>query len=167
MPKRDRSPARYICPEMNLYQITMNAHRDVDLKSIAWHAMGKYGFEARFPASVIDEVNSIHAKTFSSSEKDVRDLRMLLWSSIDNYDSLDLDQLDFKQQDRHKQVCHQLRHPCDVDFDHCKTTLHRHYYAHGMELMTLQQQLVGKAWSLPHISTPATGAGSNGPQAGH
>ena len=80
---------------MNLYQITMNAHRDVDLKSIAWHAMGKYGFEARFPASVIDEVNTIHAKTFSSSEKDVLDLRMLMWSSIDNYDSLDLDQLEY------------------------------------------------------------------------
>ena len=73
----------------------MDTHRYVDLKTIAWHAMGKYGFEARFPSSVIEEVNTLHAKTYSSGEKGVRDLHMLLWSSIDNHDSLDLDQLEY------------------------------------------------------------------------
>ena len=79
---------------MNLYQITMRALHDIDLKSIAWHAMGKYGFEARFSPAVIDEVNRIQEKVFTPSS-DVRDLRSLLWSSIDNFDSLDLDQLEY------------------------------------------------------------------------
>jgi exoribonuclease-2 len=72
----------------------MRAPHDIDLKSIAWHAMGKYGFEARFSPAVIDEVNRIQEKTFSPSS-DMRDLRSLLWSSIDNFDSLDLDQLEY------------------------------------------------------------------------
>jgi VacB/RNase II family 3'-5' exoribonuclease len=73
----------------------MKNKRYVDLKPIAWHAMEKYGFEPRFPQPVITEVNAIHERTFTEVQNDAGDLRQLLWSSIDNYDSMDLDQLEY------------------------------------------------------------------------
>ena len=73
----------------------MNDRRRVDLRSIAWTAMGKYGFEPAFPKTVMQEVNSMHERAFTGISGDVRDLRSLLWSSIDNADSMDLDQLEY------------------------------------------------------------------------
>nr|WP_320160966.1 RNB domain-containing ribonuclease [uncultured Methanoregula sp.] len=77
----------------------MKNHRrhlpDVDLRTIAWHAMEKYGFEPRFPPQVIDDVNAMQERNFSEIPGDIRDLRTLLWSSIDNHDSQDLDQLEY------------------------------------------------------------------------
>ena len=73
----------------------MKNYRTIDLKSIAASAMKKYGFEPRFPDSVIEEVKTMHAWTFPSSGTNSKDLRKLLWSSIDNYDSMDLDQMEF------------------------------------------------------------------------
>ena len=76
----------------------MKKHRpqfhDADLRTIAWRAMEKYGFEPRFPPRVMDEVNRMQERTFSEIPKDTRDLRALLWSSIDNVDSQCLDQLE-------------------------------------------------------------------------
>ena len=66
-----------------------------DLRTIALHAMEKYGFAARFPPQVIDEVNAIRERIFPVIPGDTSDLRTLLWSSIDNFDSLDLDQLEY------------------------------------------------------------------------
>ena len=57
--------------------------------------MGKYGFEPAFPKTVIQEVSGIHERTFTDAPGDVKDLRGLLWSSIDNADSMDLDQLEY------------------------------------------------------------------------
>ena len=86
-------------PEENYSTVTMKNHRpphhDIDLKTIALHAMEKYGFEPRFPPPVIDEVNAMHERVFSDIQKDTHDLRTLMWSSIDNYDSQDLDQLEY------------------------------------------------------------------------
>ncbi len=73
----------------------MKNYRPVDLKAIAGNAMKKYGFEPRFPASVVREVNAINIKSLPKSLKETKDLRMLLWSSIDNFDSMDLDQLEY------------------------------------------------------------------------
>jgi VacB/RNase II family 3'-5' exoribonuclease len=67
----------------------------VDLRTIAWNAMEKYGFESRFPPGVIDDVNAMQEHSFSDIPGDARDLRILLWSSIDNNDSQDLDQLEY------------------------------------------------------------------------
>ena len=67
----------------------------IDLKDIATNAMRKYGFEPQFPDSVTEEVKAMHAWMFPAGENNGRDLRMLLWSSIDNYDSMDLDQMEF------------------------------------------------------------------------
>jgi len=73
----------------------MKKNRPIDLKSIAANAMKKYGFEPEFPDSVIEEVKAMHAWTIPASGNNSQDLRMLLWSSIDNYDSMDLDQMEF------------------------------------------------------------------------
>jgi exoribonuclease-2 len=67
----------------------------VDMQTIARNAMIKYGFSSTFSQSVLDEVNAIQGRIFAEGDKDYRDLRDLLWSSIDNWDSMDLDQLEY------------------------------------------------------------------------
>ncbi len=53
------------------------------------------GFQPDFPTPVTDEVNSFHAAT--GLDGGVRDLRALLWSSIDNTESRDLDQIEWAE----------------------------------------------------------------------
>jgi exoribonuclease-2 len=66
-------------------------HRD-DLKAIARRAMIDHGLLPDFSPDVIAEVGGIE-KSASQSNSGVRDLRGLLWASIDNDDSRDLDQI--------------------------------------------------------------------------
>ena len=73
----------------------MNKTHFVDLKAIAGMAMEKYGFEPRFPEPVMQEVDAITDKVPSYEGRTTKDLRSLLWSSIDNIDSMDLDQLEY------------------------------------------------------------------------
>jgi VacB/RNase II family 3'-5' exoribonuclease len=73
----------------------MKTHRPIDLKAIAGNAMRKYGFEPRFPDAVVGEVNAIPEINLPINQNETKDLRMLLWSSIDNHDSMDLDQLEY------------------------------------------------------------------------
>jgi exoribonuclease-2 len=61
-----------------------------DLKSIARRAMLDHGLLPDFSASALAQTSSI---TQPSSDPSSRDLRALLWASIDNDDSQDLDQL--------------------------------------------------------------------------
>ncbi len=61
------------------------------LAAIARRAMTERGMEPEFPAAVQQELASIAGPAAATSE--VRDLRDRLWSSIDNDDSHDLDQL--------------------------------------------------------------------------
>jgi exoribonuclease-2 len=70
-------------------------HTETDLRNIAWHAMEKYGFVPHFPPRVIDDVNAMQERIFSEVPENTRDLRGILWSSIDNHDSQDLDQLEY------------------------------------------------------------------------
>jgi ribonuclease R len=66
----------------------------VDLHAIARKAMQKYGFEPGFPSEVAREVNSLQSRVSLREGKGIRDMRQLLWSSIDNYDTEDLDQIE-------------------------------------------------------------------------
>ncbi|HEV2169696.1 MAG TPA: RNB domain-containing ribonuclease, partial [Candidatus Binatus sp.] len=66
------------------------------LKSIARRAMLQRGLLPDFSAEVMAETNSI-AHAAAASDPSLRDLRSLLWASIDNDDSLDLDQLTVAQ----------------------------------------------------------------------
>ena len=92
---KDHLLESFLCPETNLYQPIMKNYRTIDLKAIAWHVMEKYGFTPRFPQPVVKEVSAIHERTFTEDQHDAGDLRTLLWSSIDNHDSMDLDQLEY------------------------------------------------------------------------
>ncbi len=68
---------------------------DIDLKKIALHAMEKYGFSTRFPDSLVQEVNALEERVFPEEEGGPADMRATGWSSIDNEDSMDLDQLEY------------------------------------------------------------------------
>jgi VacB/RNase II family 3'-5' exoribonuclease len=61
-----------------------------DLKGIARRAMLDHGLLPDFSAPALAQTSSI---THPSSDPSIRDLRALLWASIDNDDSQDLDQL--------------------------------------------------------------------------
>src|SRR5580765_1292144 len=77
----------------------MNDQTHVDLQSIARQVMLDHGFEPDFPPAVQQQVASLSQKPpLPSSGGDVRDLRSLLWSSIDNDTSRDLDQIEVAQQ---------------------------------------------------------------------
>jgi VacB/RNase II family 3'-5' exoribonuclease len=67
-------------------------HRSI-LQRIARRAMLERGLLPDFSAQAIAELNEIHGAATKNNEESVRDLRNLLWCSIDNDDSRDLDQL--------------------------------------------------------------------------
>src|SRR5215469_2714392 len=74
----------------------MPQNNTVDLKRIAHDAMVQHGLEPDFPPAVLAQVQTITAAP-SATGAGVRDLRSLLWCSIDNDDSRDLDQLSVAQ----------------------------------------------------------------------
>jgi exoribonuclease-2 len=67
----------------------------IDLQAIARQVMQAAGFESDFPPEVRTQLSEIraHPPQLAPSDK-VRDLRGLLWSSIDNDTSKDLDQIE-------------------------------------------------------------------------
>jgi VacB/RNase II family 3'-5' exoribonuclease len=69
------------------------------LQQLAREAMRERGFEADFPAAATDQAASTPARPVSRrpGSPPRRDLRDLLWCSIDNDDSRDLDQLSVAQ----------------------------------------------------------------------
>lgn len=67
----------------------------IDLKAIARKAMVKYGFEPSFPPQVMAKANSLGGRAPELAAGSVRDMRGLLWSSIDNIDTEDLDQIEY------------------------------------------------------------------------
>jgi VacB/RNase II family 3'-5' exoribonuclease len=67
-----------------------------DLQGIARRMMGEYGFEVDLPAAATAQLQTLTAAAGPDSPQ-VRDLRALPWSSIDNDDSRDLDQLSAAQ----------------------------------------------------------------------
>jgi exoribonuclease-2 len=67
-------------------------HRAI-LQSIAQRAMLERGLLPDFSAAALAELSKIQAPTVASNDEPIRDLTNLLWASIDNDDSHDLDQL--------------------------------------------------------------------------
>ena len=61
------------------------------LRAIAVAAMRARGLEPDFPADAVQQTAALHAPR--PSDAAARDLRRLLWCSIENDDSRDLDQL--------------------------------------------------------------------------
>ncbi len=62
------------------------------LHAIAVRAMRERGLEPAFPSDALAQVGALHGPP-GTTEEPTRDLRALLWCSIDNDDSRDLDQL--------------------------------------------------------------------------
>ncbi len=67
----------------------------INMEAIAWDAMKKYGFRPQFENTVMREVGAISDDTRALFRSGAEDRRALLWSSIDNYDSMDLDQMEY------------------------------------------------------------------------
>src|SRR5215469_14395532 len=66
----------------------------IDLKARAHQAMLDAGFKPDFPPEVTREIQALKPANENGS---VRDLRSLLWSSIDNDSSRDLDQVEYTE----------------------------------------------------------------------
>jgi len=76
-----------------------NNHRsDLNLVEIARNTMIHEGFEPDFPPAAMAEVEKLNPNR-PLARPDVRDLRDLLWSSIDNVESKDLDQVEYVERD--------------------------------------------------------------------
>ncbi len=71
---------------------TPNGRRKAILERIAYRVMKERGFLPDFSRAALDELKNIH-QVDGGAESPRKDLRHLLWASIDNDDSLDLDQL--------------------------------------------------------------------------
>src|SRR5215469_110287 len=66
----------------------------LDLQATAKEVMQEHGFDPDFPAAVLTQLSSLKDQTQVSATNGIRDLRNLLWSSIDNDTSRDLDQIE-------------------------------------------------------------------------
>src|SRR5258708_7285987 len=70
-------------------------HLDFDLSAAAHQEMLDHGFTPDFPPEVVAQVKEVEAHPVPATARgDIRDLRNLLWSSIDNDTSRDLDQIE-------------------------------------------------------------------------
>src|SRR5271170_3014550 len=74
----------------------MSTHHPFDLEAAARQSMIEHGFEPDFSPEVAQELTGL--KTIPPRPKaSVQDLRHLLWSSIDNDTSRDLDQIEYAE----------------------------------------------------------------------
>ncbi|MGB6743655.1 MAG: RNB domain-containing ribonuclease [Terracidiphilus sp.] len=73
-----------------------------NLVAAAHAAMIEHGFQPDFPAAAAAELATIQAETDSGTDlpsgPEIKDMRALLWSSIDNDTSKDLDQIEWAEQ---------------------------------------------------------------------
>jgi len=78
--------------------MTKQHSHSVDVGAIAHRSVVEAGFEPDLDEAVLKQVKSITAAPPSTIPNSaVRDLRKLLWSSIDNRESRDLDQLEYAE----------------------------------------------------------------------
>jgi exoribonuclease-2 len=107
----------------------MKKQQDVDLTIIARDAMKKYGFTPGFSPNVLREAEQV-AKIPQIITENTKDLRSLLWSSIDNADSMDLDQIEYCESGKNGEIVVRVA-IADVDFFVRKNTLTDRYAGHN------------------------------------
>jgi len=108
-----------------------NFNNNIDLHAIARKAMAQYGFKFGFPKSVTQEVEVISEEALITEHRnDFLDLRSLLWSSIDNADSLDLDQLEYCELGSNQEIAVKVA-IADVDLFVSKQSQTDKYAAHN------------------------------------
>src|SRR5690348_3809881 len=71
---------------------------EAKLDERARQAMRDNGFVAVFPQEVLDQVKALKENRQSQTNGSIQDFRNLLWSSIDNESSRDLDQIEYAEQ---------------------------------------------------------------------
>src|SRR5271155_3625160 len=81
--------------------IVCHTNAPVDLKARAHQAMLDEGFHPDFSAEVLREIQSLPQNPPNTNLPGIRDLRDLLWSSIDNDTSRDLDQVEWAERTAH------------------------------------------------------------------
>jgi exoribonuclease II len=70
----------------------------IDLQAVAKEIMRQHGFEPDFPPAVQQQLAQLRATPPAiATSPEIRDLRKLLWSSIDNDTSRDLDQIELAE----------------------------------------------------------------------
>ena len=83
----------------------MNNSSEIDLKAIASQAMANFGFIPQFPPGVLREAQAFNSEiNINNSASPIHDLRDLLWSSIDNIDSRDLDQIEYCERGQSREI---------------------------------------------------------------
>ncbi|GAC1518372.1 MAG: RNB domain-containing ribonuclease [Herpetosiphon sp.] len=85
--------------------MTSHDQPPLDLHAIAHRAMIDAQFEPDFPAEATQQLRSINeVAVLAATPHDIPDLRLLLWSSIDNHDSRDLDQVEWAEPLDHDEI---------------------------------------------------------------
>src|SRR5258708_11455369 len=90
-------------------------HSGFDLVAAARQEMIDEGFQPDFPPETASQVQALLLRAAPAPDAAIRDLRSLLWSSIDNDSSRDLDQIEVAE--RVSGGIRLLIGIADVDFD--------------------------------------------------
>ena len=78
----------------------------IDLSAVAHQAMIDAGFVPDVPHSALDELRALESKAQTAvADPSTRDLRPLLWSSIDDRKSRDLDQVEYAERLPNGDIC--------------------------------------------------------------
>jgi exoribonuclease II len=98
MEKAGRAAGKAAAPAVLAYHAPMSqpSQGPFDLKSLARRAMLEHGLEPDLPAAAAAQLRTITGPAMEHGPQ-IRDQRALLWCSIDNDDSRDLDQLSVAQ----------------------------------------------------------------------
>src|SRR5947209_3428838 len=92
-----RSCLSFIIPHSS-FIISMKHRHTPDIRAIAREAVVEAGFDPDFPPEAGQEVEADErAGERAAPGPSVRDMRDLLWSSIDNRESRDLDQIEYAE----------------------------------------------------------------------
>jgi VacB/RNase II family 3'-5' exoribonuclease len=77
----------------------MNSHtaQHFDLQSAALNTMNEHGFQPKFPPEAMQQADAIRNTPSAPASGPMKDLKALLWSSIDNDTSRDLDQIEYAE----------------------------------------------------------------------
>ena len=110
----------------------------IDLKARARRAMLESGFQPDFPAEVVRELSALKQAGPKTPAAGIRDLRGLLWSSIDNDTSRDLDQVEYVEQAPDAIITTCLRGTSDGKTIHSRSR--QHYAA---QIDAFQRQVPG------------------------
>ena len=114
----------------------MHNRKQPDLRAIADRAMEKYGFNPSFPKKVLREVRDLLEWSPNGEKTDVVDLRNILWVSIDNHDTMDIDQIQFCKEEADNEI-HVKVAIADVDLLVKKgSPIDRHAVKHGTSIYT-------------------------------